>query len=134
MNLALFAFGSLKHLLFLNDGTLPSVLKAEYNNRIQHILNTLEIDLLGSSLYDFDNHSWQIGREYNARLINDIEVGLKSWESLGKSIDPTCWTFARECVSCPKQQPENFNSFNETDKKCVLHGTGFVKMAVSLNT
>ena len=32
LNLALFTFGSLKHILFLNNGTLPSVSKSELNN------------------------------------------------------------------------------------------------------
>ena len=50
LNLALFTYGSLKHLLFLNNGTLPSVSKPEFNGRIHHLLNTLEIVLLGSSL------------------------------------------------------------------------------------
>ena len=53
---------------------------------------------LGSAFNDFNNQTWQMGREYNKRLINDIEFGFKNWESLDKSIDPTCRTFVRECV------------------------------------
>ena len=74
---------------------------------------------LGSSLEDFNPISWRIGREYNARLVKDIEVGLKDWENLSKSIDPTCWTLAKECVSPPDHEsvlsePESFLSEPES--------------------
>ena len=59
----------------------------------------MEIVCLGSSNEDFNLSSWKIAREYNSRLVNDIEVGLKNWENLNRSIDPTCWAFAKELVS-----------------------------------
>ena len=52
VNLSLFIFGSLKHLLFLSDGTLPSVSKSEFNNRLQNLINMMEIVCLGSSNED----------------------------------------------------------------------------------
>ena len=38
MNLALFSYGSLKHLLALSDGTLPLASKEEFNARLQHVI------------------------------------------------------------------------------------------------
>ena len=59
----------------------------------------MEIVCLGSSLDDYDHESWKIGREYNSRYINDIEIGLKNWINFSPSIDPTCWHYAKELVS-----------------------------------
>ena len=73
MNLALYSYGSFKHILALCDGTLPAVSKVEFVNRIQHILNTLEIVCLGSSLSDFDSHSWKVGKEYDEKQYGEYE-------------------------------------------------------------
>ena len=54
MNLALYAYGSVKHFLALKDGTLPDVEPSEFISRLQHTLNTLEIVCLGGSLSDYD--------------------------------------------------------------------------------
>ena len=55
MNLSLFAYGSIRHLLALSDGTLPPVSKTEFVSRLQHLLNVLDITCLGSTLDDFDS-------------------------------------------------------------------------------
>ena len=117
MNLALFSYGSVKHLLALLDGTLPAVSRLEYVSRLQHILNVLEITCLGSSLSDFDSHSWKISREYDNKVIRDIEMGYKTWESLDKCIDPTAWTFARELVP-PKSKKEFTDRPSKYQKMC----------------
>ena len=69
MNLALFAYGSVKHFLALKDGTLPEVEHSEFISRLQHTLNVLEIVCLGSNLTEFDSHSWKIGKEYDQKVI-----------------------------------------------------------------
>ena len=89
LNLATFGYGSVKHLLALADGTLPACNPAEYKARLQHILNVFEISCLGSNLADFDGYSWRVGREYNTKIVKDIENGYKTWESLDRNIDPT---------------------------------------------
>ena len=96
LNLACFSFGSAKHLLALSDGTLPSVSKKEFNNRLQHFINVLEISLLNSHLSDFDSPSWREARCYSERVLHDIETDYKDWLTLDRSIDPTCWTMARQ--------------------------------------
>ena len=62
---------------------------------------------------------WQIGRDYDHRIISDIEVGLKSWDSLKKCFDPTCWSLAKELVPKLNQVSQNFNkSPNRAHKLC----------------
>ena len=106
INLALFAFGSCKHLLALCDGTLPLNSANELINRIQHLANVFELVCLSSSVSDFQGQSWSIGKNYNSRVLHDLEFGLKSWETLGKAIDSTCWQFARELITQPQQNFE----------------------------
>ena len=33
--------------------------------------------------------------QHNSRVLHDLETGLKDWKTLGRSIDSTCWTFAK---------------------------------------
>ena len=125
INLSLFIFGSLKHLLLLSDGTLPSVSKAEYNSPLQNLINMMEIVCLGSSNEDFNNLSWKITREYNSQLVNDMEVGFKNWDNLNRSIDPTCWAFAKEYVSPSDFAPltDDYDSVSlssDLPENCVL--------------
>ena len=115
LNLALFSYGSLRHLLYLIDGTLPPVKPAELTARIQHLINVFEIVSLSSSLSDFDHVSWKIGKAYDDRIVSDVEVGNKHWLSLDKSIDSTAWQFARELVGKNKptqnqSKPQGGNS------------------------
>ena len=128
LNLSLYAYGSIKHLLALSDGTLPPVSKEEYNSRLRHCLNVLEITCLGSNLTDFNSHSWRIAKEYDLKKVKDIEQGYKTWESLDKCIDPTAWTYAREMVP-PSKPKENSNqnvksqSQNSQQKFCTTYNT-----------
>ena len=71
----------------------------------------MEIVCLGSSVEDYDHFSWKIGREYDSRFLNDIEIGLKNWENVSASIDPTCWAFAKEYESPPDSFNTPYESF-----------------------
>ena len=77
----------------------------------------LEISCLGSSLAEYDTNSWRIAREYDSKIIRDIELGHKTWESLNKSIDPTAWTFAREIVP-PKAKKDLDKPMGKSQKLC----------------
>ena len=46
-----------------------------------------------------DDENWSISKSYHDRVLNDIETGVKSWESLSPSIDSTCWQYAKEYFS-----------------------------------
>ena len=57
-----FSYGSLRHLLYIIDGTLPSVSQSELCSRIKHLINTFDIVSLSSSITDFDNNAWKMGK------------------------------------------------------------------------
>ena len=69
--------------------------KAEFNSRLQHLANVFEIVCISSSLDDYNLDSWQEGNAYNTPVLDDLETDMKSWSSMSKSIDSTCWQFAR---------------------------------------
>ena len=96
------------------DGTLSPVSEIKFKNRLQHLANTFEITCLSSSLSDFNSPEWQISREYDRRLISDLEVGLKSWDTLKNCIDPTCWSYAKEVVQ--NIQPNSKSSSRSPDR------------------
>ena len=78
INLSLFAYGSVRHLLLLSDGTLPAVSREEFNARLQHLLHVLEITCLESSLQEFSSHSFKVAKEYSYKILSDIERGYKA--------------------------------------------------------
>ena len=125
INLALFSYGSLRHILCLIDGTLTPVSHGEICSRLQHLVNVLEIVCLSSSLSDFDNNAWKIGKFYNSRIINDIEIGIKRWEGLDKAIDPTAWQFAKELlVKSKPPQNQTKNPVNNSNVRiCTTYNT-----------
>ena len=127
MNLSLFAYGSIRHLLALSDGTLPPVSKTEFVSRLQHLLNVLDITCLGSTLDDFDLYSWRIARNYDAKIIKDIEMGYKSWSTLERCIDPAAWSYSKELNPKPQkstQGPKNATQNpNQSQKMCTTWNT-----------
>ena len=98
LNLCLYGYGSIKHLLLLADGTLPAVSKAEFISRLQQILNVFEITALGSNLSDFDSLSWFVAKAYDPRIEQDIQAGYRSWETLSRIVDSTAWQYSRDLV------------------------------------
>ena len=107
-NLAIFSYGSVKHLLALVDGTLPAITSKELISRLQHLSNVLEISCLRSNLLEFCSESWTEARNYNSRVISEVETGVKDWLNLDRAIDSTCWQFAKQLASA------DFN-FSDTD-------------------
>ena len=127
LNLSLYSYGTLQHLLFLINGTLPPVSKEEYISRLQHAINVLEITCLESGLSDFDSFSWRVSREYNFKILKDIELGYKNWKFLDKCIDSTAWTYAQKMVQ-PKKQPNPTQNSrgggqNANQKLCTTYNT-----------
>ena len=126
LSMALFSYGSFRHLLYLIDGTLPPVKPSELIARVQHLVNVFEIVSLSSSLTDFDSTAWRIGKAYNDRIVSDIEFANKSWDTLDKGIDSTAWQLAKELVvkaktSQTQNRPQGNNS-NST-KICTTWNT-----------
>ena len=129
MNLALYGYGSIKHLLALADGTLPPCEHSEYLARLQHIMNVFEMVCLGSKLNEYDTYAWRVGREYNEKIVKDIEMGYKTWTSLDRSIDPTAWTYAKEVVPSPTLKTNQQPNRGQNEK-----GLGPTKLCTTWNT
>ena len=100
--------------------------KAEFNSRLQHILNVLEIVCLESNLQEFHSYSWSIAKQYDIRILKDIEQSFKSWKTLDKSIDSSAWNFAIRMVPPVKNQNLNQksqNSNSNSQKVCTTWNT-----------
>ena len=96
LNLALFSYGSLKHILALTDGTLPAISQVELVSRLKHLCNVFEIVCLGSTLESVDEESLQTALAYDSLILSDLETGVKDWTTLNRCIDSTCWTYAQK--------------------------------------
>ena len=97
INAVSFAFGALKHLEACKSGFI-SVSDSEFLARIRHLKNVYEIACLSGKLDSFTETSWLIAREYDTRVISEIESGAKSWDSLSIGIEPDSIYCAKETV------------------------------------
>ena len=101
-NAIAFAYGAFKHLEALKSGLIPHVSDVEFLSRIRHLRNVFEIACLSSSLSSFSDGAWLVAREYDNRVISDIEWGAKSWQTLSNGIEP-------DAIYCAKETVENRN-------------------------
>ena len=85
-NAITFAFGSFKHLEAAKMG-LIHMPDDEFLARLRHLKNTFEVACLSSNLASFCDHSWMVAREYDNRVIADIESGAKTWSSLSNGLE-----------------------------------------------
>ena len=112
VNAVTFGYGALKHLEAIKSGMLGYVSDAEFLSRLRHLRNVFEIACLSSNLGSFSDPAWHIAREYDNRVISDIESGAKSWESLSNSIEP-------DSIYCAKETVDNRNRQNKSKKSNV---------------
>ena len=106
----------------LCEGTLSPVSKPEFLSRIQHLVNVLELTCLASNVNDFKNYGFGVARSYNDKVVHDVEMGIKSWETLGKPIDAMSWSYAKEVTKPnpgkPNNQQTKANPTNKVQKIC----------------
>ena len=81
----------------------------EFTTRLQHLVNTMQCVVLNSSLSDYNDKAWQIGREYNNRVVQDVQDGVKSWASLSPSLQADCYVFARDWFSNKSENKSDKN-------------------------
>ena len=74
-----------------------------------------EIACLSSSLTSFSDPAWLIAREYDTRVISDIESGAKSWTTLSNGIEPDSIYCAKETVD-NRQKAKKANQVKELKK------------------
>ena len=125
-----FAFGAFKHLEACKSGLIGNVSDAEFLARLKHLKNVFEIACLSSSLTSFSEPAWLVAREYDTRVISDIESGVKAWESLSNGIES-------DSIYCAKETVENRNKAKvkqPKDPKLVKDGKGNKKPCTTYNT
>ena len=96
-NAIAFAYGSFKHLYAVKSGLL-SMSDDEFLARLKHLKNVFEIACMSSPLNSFCDPPWQIAREYDSRVVSDIESGVKSWCSLANGLESDAMYVAKETV------------------------------------
>ena len=108
LNAVTFAFGSFKHLEAAMEG-LISMSKTEFLARLRHLKNTFEIACLSSNLNNFTDQSWLVAREYDTRVIADIESGAKTWASLSRGLET-------DAIYCANRIVENREKSKKKEK------------------
>ena len=103
VNAVVFAYGSVKHLEAIASGLIPNVSHDEFLARIKHLKNVFEIASLSSNLAQFCDPAWQVAREYDSRIVADIESGAKSWEGLSNGLESDAIYVAKEVVLLKNQ-------------------------------
>ena len=86
---------------------------------------------MSSPLTSFSETPWQIAREYDSRVISDIECGVKSWEHLSNGLETDAMIMAKETVELKNKgkkvvKPKNNDEKPRPDPKksgCTTYNT-----------
>ena len=126
-----FAYGSFKHLEAAKLG-LVSMSENEFLARLRHLKNVFEVACLSSNLSSFTDPAWQVAREYDSRVIADIESGAKTWDKLSGGLETDAIYVAKETVELknkikrPKDQKDSKKPKDPKDPKgngCTTYNT-----------
>ena len=119
-NAITFAYGSFKHLEAAKLG-LIQMDDEEFLSRLRHLKNVYEVACLSSNLSSFSDSAWQVAREYDTRVVADIESGAKTWSTLSKGLETDAIYCANQIVELknkakkPVKDPKDVK--NPRDKK-----------------
>ena len=116
INAVCFAYGSFKHLEAIKSGLITNISDTEFLARLKHLKNVFEVACLSSYLTCFTDPSWQIAREYDARVIADIEAGAKSWDTLAKGLETDSIYCAKETVELKNKAKKPLREPKDTKK------------------
>jgi len=104
INQNLWSFGFIKHLVATKTGVLPPLPQEEEVARLRHFLDIMETTALHSVGSDFQCHGWQIARDYDTRVMADLEQGEVSWSTIATAASVT--RNYNQAVHCnPKPAP-----------------------------
>ena len=112
INATSFAYGSFKHLEAAMLG-LVQMSQSEFLARLRHLKNVYEVACLSSNLTSFCDPAWQLAREYDTRVVSDIESGAKTWTSLSNSLE----TDAIYCANQVVEQRNRTKKSKDSTKK-----------------
>ena len=119
-NAITFAYGSFKHLEAAKLG-LIQMDDEEFLSRLRHLKNVYEVACLSSNLSSFTDNAWQVAREYDTRVVADIESGAKSWSTLSKGLETDAIYCANQIVElknkAKKPVKDHKDPKNPKDKK-----------------
>ena len=116
LNAILFAYGSFKHLEAAKLG-LIKMQDVEFLARLRHLKNVFEIACLSSNLSSFSDYSWQVAREYDTRVISDIESGAKTWSTLSNGLETDALYCANQTVELKNKTNNKKSSQGPNDRK-----------------
>lgn len=104
-------------------GQIHFILQALQNNRISspnelmarlfHFKNVLEITTLNSTSAEFNSRPWHIAREYDNKVVRNMDQGLLSWNTLGPMLQYDCHIHAVSTVNHNSQNSNNSNNSNK---------------------
>ena len=115
-NAVVFAYGSFKHLEALLSGLISNTSHDEILARVRHLKNVYEVACLSSNLATFAEPGWLVAREYDSRIISDIESGAKTWEGLSNGLETDAIYVAKEIVELKKAKKPKVKS-DQADPK-----------------
>ena len=117
INAVAFAYGSFKHLEAIMTGLIPGVSETELIARVRHLKNVYEVCCLSSNLSTFAEPSWQVAREYDARIMSDIESGGKTWEGLSNGLETDAIYVAKEICELKNKKRAKTEKTDKVDVK-----------------
>ena len=130
-NAIAFAYGSFKHLEAVKTG-LIKMSDEEFLARLRHLKNVYEVVCLSSNLTSFTDINWQVAREYDARVISDIESGIKNWSNLSMGLESDSIYCAKETVEARNRSNTKKPSKDPKDPKKTKDGKS--RLCTTYNT
>ena len=130
-NAITFAYGSFKHLEAAKLG-LIQMSDGEFLARLRHLKNTFDIACLSSNLASFSDHSWQVAREYDTRIVSDIESGVKTWETLSNGLETDALYCANQVIELKNKSKKGLKEVKKDDT--IKKDKAKIKMCTTFNT
>ena len=83
----------------------------EFLSRLRHLKNVFEVACLSSDNHkSFNDIPWQLAREYDSRVISDIESGIKDWSTLSRGLETDALYCANQTVDLKGSKKPNKES------------------------
>ena len=82
INLPLYAWGSVAEMESSLSGRSEAMQEGVMLGKLRHLQNILEVCCLSSSSTDFTGYGWTLARDYAAKVDNEVEQKLTSWQDM----------------------------------------------------
>jgi hypothetical protein len=82
INLPLYAWGSVAELEASLSGRSEAMSEDVMLGKLRHLQNILEVCCLSSSATDFTGYGWTLARDYAAKVDNEVDQRLTSWQAM----------------------------------------------------